>query len=57
MFTDREAASFWPAASVVDRVARYFCDTTAVLCEPYCAVTEVLVTLAPVAWVVVAMLP
>ena len=33
-----------PAAS-----SRYFCETTATLCEPNCAVNEVFATFAPVA--------
>jgi hypothetical protein len=51
------AANFCRPPPAADRFARYFCETTAVLCEPYCAVTELFATLAPVAWEIVAMLP
>ena len=40
----KKAAGVCPPLEV-----RYFCVTTATLCEPYCAVNEVLATFAPVA--------
>jgi hypothetical protein len=49
---EEQAAGTRPAA-----FHAYFCVTTAVLCDPNCAVTEVLATLALAVCVVVALLP
>lgn len=48
---EKEAAGVDPAA-----FSSYFWTVIAALCEPNCAVTEVLVTLALAIWLVIALL-